>query len=209
MSNVCVVLALCCAVLLAAPVAGADLLLNEILSSPSSDWDGDGLLSSRDDEWVEILNSGTAAVSLDGLFLRDGTGTAFHYGFTGSLAPGEVLLVYGSDAYAWQQANGAGSSGLSLNNSGDLVQLVRDTGNPDAADIIDSIQLPGHAASSERSMGRVEGGGPWVVFDALAPYGGSAEPQATGCAPSPGAQNVCDGIVPTQRIGVGRLKAKF
>ncbi len=42
--------------------ASADgvLQLNEILAAPARDWDGSGAFSSRDDEWVEVINSGNA-----------------------------------------------------------------------------------------------------------------------------------------------------
>ncbi|HEX9641159.1 MAG TPA: lamin tail domain-containing protein [Candidatus Krumholzibacteria bacterium] len=200
-------LALLCAIL--AGEAQGGLLLNEILSSPDSDWDGDGLLSSRDDEWVEIVNTGPGSEALDGLYLRDGTGTAFHFGFSGSLEPGEVLIVFGKDAYAWQQANGAGSSGLSLNNTGDLVELVRDTGDPDLAAIVDAVQVPSQAAANERALGRAPGGGRWLLLDGLSPYSGTAEPGATGCAPTPSLANDCSGIVPVHSIGMGGLKAKY
>jgi hypothetical protein len=189
--------------------AQAEILLNEILSAPGSDWDGDGLLSSRDDEWVEIINTGPDAVLLDGLYLRDGTGSAYHYGFSGSLDPGAVSIVYGSTAYAWQQANAAGSSGLSLNNSGDLVELLRDSGVPDMPDILDSVQLPSHAATSERAFGRAAGGGNWLLLDGLAPYAGAADPASSGCSPTPSMLNDCSGIVPVRTIGMGGLKAKY
>lgn len=198
-------IALACMVTTAGGVS-ADLLINEALSAPASDWDGSGVVDSRDDEWVEILNTGPAVESLDGVYLRDGTGDAYHFGFAGTLAPGEVVVVYGSDAAQWQADNGAGSSGLSLNNGGDHLELLRDDGTPV---LLDAVDVPPHAADTERSLGRMVLGGPWILFDGLAPYGGTAEPASTGCEPSPGLLNVCDGIVPVERSSIGALKASF
>ena len=110
--------------LLSATTASAQLLINELLAAPASDWNGDGEVDFKNDEWVEILNAGTAPVDLTGLYLKDASGDAYHYGFEGVLLPGEVRLVLGSDAVAWQAANDAGSTGLSLNNSGDTPGAV-------------------------------------------------------------------------------------
>jgi len=197
--------ALFCAILTAGG-ASAELLINEALSAPTSDWDSNGEVDSRDDEWIEIINVGAAVESLDGVYLRDGTGDTYHYGFNGSLAPGEVLVVYGAQAVQWQADNDAGSSGLSLNNSGDHLELLRDDGT---VELLDQVDIPPHAADAERSLGRLAVGGVWILFDSLAPYGGSAEPSSTGCEPSPGLANLCEGIVPTQSSSIARLKASF
>ena len=42
------------------------LRLNEFLAGPARDWDGSGLFSSRDDEWVELQNTSSLPISLDG-----------------------------------------------------------------------------------------------------------------------------------------------
>ena len=61
------------------------------MADPARDWDGDGALSSRDDEWVEIINLGKAAVDLAGYRLSDGEGRpVWRYGFSGVLEAGAV-----------------------------------------------------------------------------------------------------------------------
>jgi len=83
--------------MLCAP-AGAQVVINEILADPARDWDGDGGYNFRNDEWIEIINLGDAAVDLSAYLLADGDdGPAFRYGFSGLLTPGEVLVVFGSD----------------------------------------------------------------------------------------------------------------
>lgn len=88
---------------LCAVPAGAQIVINEFLASPARDWNGDGTLSSRDDEWVEIYNPTSLPVVLDGYRVADAD-TSWRYGFTGTLAPHERLVVYGSESYAWEKA---------------------------------------------------------------------------------------------------------
>ncbi len=202
------ILALCCTLVTPGP-ARADLRISEVLSSPASDWNGDGTVDFKSDEWVEIENIGPNVENLDGVYLRDGTGDAYHFGFSGSLAPGDVILVLGSDAVAWQAANGAGSSGLSLNNSGDRLELWRDLDSPRVLEVLDAIDIPAHAAVAERSYALDPVSLTMVLFDALAPYTGTLDPQGTGCAPSPGVANVCDSVVPTVEASVGDVKRDY
>lgn len=194
-------LALLC--LLSAP-ASAALLLSEVLSGPQSDWDGDGDVDSKLDEWVEIVNTGPFPESLENVFLRDGTGTAYHFGFSGQLLPNEVVLVTGADAVAWQAANDAGSSGLSLNNGGDTLELLRNDGT---VTVIDTVVVPSHAADPDRSMARAAEGD-WLLYDQINPYGGSNDPTGTGCAPSPGVVNTCRTSVPVRAASFGAVKAR-
>ncbi len=194
--------------LLVSPVA-AELLINEILSAPGQDWNGDGEVDFKNDEWVEIVNTGPGVEDLQGVFLRDGSGDSYHFGFTGSLAAGEVRLVLGSDAVAWQSANGLSTTGLSLNNSGDRVELWRDIDTPRVLDALDAVDVLAHAAEDDRSMGRLVEVGTWVLFDALNPYTGTLQPASTDCVPSPGLENECAGSVPIEGASLSRVRARF
>ena len=98
--------------------AAGTLRLNEILPGPARDWDGSGAFSSRDDEWVEVVNAGATACDLAGFFLTDGDSIP-RYAFTGTLAPGERWLVFGRDAYDWERATSHPAFGLSLSNTGE------------------------------------------------------------------------------------------
>lgn len=197
----------CILLLSLASSARADLLLSEALSAPGSDWDGNGSLDSRDDEWIEIRNTGPEAVSLDGVFFRDGTGANYHIGFSGTLAAAESRVVYGSDAVLWQQANGETISGLSLNNSGDRLELWLDRNGQ--TQLLDAVDLPAHAAASQRSLARALSNGEWLLYDGLNPYSGSALPTGSGCGPSPGLPNACGGTVATVDASFSELKAVF
>jgi Lamin Tail Domain len=202
-------LLLALAAMATASVALAELRITEALSAPATDWDGDGAVDFKGDEWVEILNTGPAPEDLDGVFLKDGTGDAYHYGFSGILGVGDVLVVYGSEAVAWQAANSAGSSGLSLNNGGDMVELWRDTLTPRIFQALDVVPIPSHAAGADRALGWSENSTSWLLHDAANPYSGAALPAGSGCAPSPGVRNACDGLVPVENARWGGLKSRY
>ena len=189
----------------------AQVVINEILGDPARDWDGDGTLDTRDDEWVEVINRGDAAVDLADYWLQDEAASTPRLQLDGSLAPGAVAVFFGSDALAWQAANGLGSGGLSLNNSGDTVVLLRTVADSDplATEPVDTIVYPDHAADDDRSCGWDTAGGTWVLFDALAPYGGGLEPVGTGCPPTPGEVNLCHGEVAAEAISFGSAKARY
>lgn len=187
----------------------AQVLINEILADPVVDWDGDGSVSSKDDEWVEIVNVGPAPVDLSCYRLTDAAGGfSWRYGFTGSLAPGATAVVYGSDAVAWESANGFSTVGLSLNNGGDTVYLY-DTAGGDTT-VVDSYTYDSFAVVDDRSVGRSPDGSPnWSVFDALNPYTGSTPPLGNGCAPSPGLPNDCTTTVPVEHSTWGAIKQMY
>ncbi len=189
------------------PAVRAELVINELMAAPARDWNGDGTFDYKNDEWVEILNTGSSPVDLTGLYLKDATGDEYHYGFEGILEAGAVKVVYGSDAVAWQADHDAGSTGLSLNNGGDTLELWRDLDDPRVLSVVDVVPIPAHAGGSDRAMGRMPGTLDWVLFDALNPYGGDLLPPGTGCAPTPGGTNLCS-AVPAADSSFGALKAE-
>ncbi len=175
-------------VLAARPAPGTcGPLLNEVMADPAQDWDGNGTYSYRDDEWVEIFNPGPGPLSLDGCYLADDAG-GLVYGFAGTLAEGEVKLVYGSDAVAWEVANGETATGLRLGNDGDTVQLVQQVDTLTV--VLDSFTYNTYEAEDDRSSGRLpDGSATRALFDSLNPYSGTTEPLGTGLPPTPGAPN--------------------
>lgn len=186
--------------------AQTPLVLNEILPGPARDWDGSGVFSTRDDEWVEILNTSAAALDLGGWLLTDGD-VIPRCAFSGLLAPGAHRVVSGREAYDWEKAHGYPAFGLSLGNSGDRVMLWKVAG-PDTL-LMDSYAYVSHEAAADRAIGRVPDGGPaWALLDGLNPYLGTSLPQGTGCEPTPRAVNVCD-KTPTRALTWGRLKTLY
>jgi hypothetical protein len=179
----------------------AQLVINEFVADPARDWDGDGALSSRDDEWVEIRNLGAAAVDLSGYRLADGEGSpVWRYGFSGTIAPGGVRIVYGSDSRAWEESSGFPVYGLSLNNAGDRISLYRIAGADTA--VVDGCTFVEAAARDDRSIGRrVDAPAVWVVFDAHNPCTAACVPAGTGCYPTPGSANTCTTAVESASWG--------
>jgi len=173
----------------AAGQAAVGLRLNEILAGPARDWDGDGVYDSKGDEWVEVQNTGPSAIPMDEYRIADADRTV-RFALTGTLGPGEVKLVTGSAAVAWQRSQGLSAAGLSLNNSGDTVFLLQIAGP-------DTLTVETHAygsieGGSDRSVGRASSQSEeWILFDSLNRYTGSGTPQGTGCPPTPGGVNGC------------------
>lgn len=200
------------ALLSAGSASRADLLINEVLADPALDWDGDGTVDFMGDEWIEVLNNGDEAVDLSEYWLRDGLGDLPHLHLGGILAPGQVRVFYGSEAVAWQLANGAGAVGFSLNNGGDTVELLLNhyvDGNLMSLDVVHSVSYADHEAEDDRSSGWGHDSGGWTLFDALNPYGGSLWPGGSACAPTPGAVNVCSAGVGTEQLSFDEMKASF
>ena len=188
------------------------VFINEVLADPASDWDGDGAVDFKGDEWIEIQNNGPEAVDLSVYFLRDALGEEPDFRLSGILETGSTAVFYGSDAVAWQSEMGMTTTGLSLNNSGDLIQLLRvyltSEGDP-AFELMFAVSYGDHEAEDDRSCGFNPDASDWILFDALNPYGGSSEPVGTGCAPSPGVPNLCGGQVAAADRSFGQVKAIF
>lgn len=188
----------------------AELLITEVLGDPVRDWDEDGDLTYRDDEWVEITNIGFETEDLSLYWLRDGTGDEPHIQLRGTLAPGQKLIVYGSDAVAWQQENGLTISGLSINNSGDVIELMRSQEGDEALlEVIQSLTLLDHEVEDDRSSGIDPQTGEWTLYDGLFPYSGTLIPQGTNCVPTPGEANTCGDDVDTNMLEWGSLKTRY
>ena len=185
--------------------ADGTMRLNEILAAPAHDWNGDGVFSSRDDEWVEIANTGAADLALDGFVLMDGDSIP-RFAFTGTLAAGAVKVIYGKDSFDWEKATGHPAFGLSLGNSGDRVTLWHVAGVDTA--FVDGYTYASHISTSDRAVGRSVVTGEWVLFDGLNPYSGAAIPGGTGCQPTPGTPNVCS-TTPTRNRSWGEVKTRF
>lgn len=187
------------------PACRAQVVINEILADPATDWDGDGIFNFRDDEWIEVANIGEVPIDLSAYLVADGEeGPVWRYGFAGLIGPGEVRAVFGSESKAWEQANGFPVYGLSLNNVGDRLVLFRVTGEDTV--LVDEYTFTDHAAEDDRSVGREVGTtGTWGIFDALNPCSASCDPPGNGCVPTPGSTNEC--ITSTSAESWGSIKA--
>jgi hypothetical protein len=186
--------------------ADAPLRLNEIMAGPARDWDGSGVFSSRDDEWIELVNVGPSPLDLTGWLLTDGDRIP-RLALGGTLAPGEHHAFFGSESYNWEKAHGFPAFGFSLANSGDQVMLWQVVG-PDTV-LVESYAYLAHEAAADRAAGRSpDGDGSWALFDGLNPYTGTLTPAGNGCAPTPGTANACVST-PARPMTWGRVKALY
>jgi hypothetical protein len=183
----------------------AELRLNEVLADPSSDWSGDGEVSARDDEWVEIVNPTGTTVDMTGYRLASAD-TTWRYEFGGSLAPFGASRVTGAESVEWERETGNPAFGLRLTNSGGTVHLW----HVSASDTlwVDSVTYPDDAADDDRSWGRLATNpDEWVLFDGLNPYTDDPPPLPTGCDPTPGVPNDC--IIPTLERTWSEIKSLY
>jgi hypothetical protein len=186
--------------------AACDVRLNEICPAPAQDWDGSGVFSARDDEWVELVNTSAAPVDLSLYYMTDADST-IRWAGTGTLLAGEHRVVFGSDAVTWQHDHGRTIAGLSLANAGDTVRLWQAQGADTS--LMESYTYDAHQAGADRTIGRLpDGTGVWQLFDGLDPYTGSLDPKGNGCNPTPKLANAC-GNTPAESWTWGRMKATY
>lgn len=124
------------AALWAAPLAFGQydgLVINEILPSPTNaagiyvDANEDGEFNSFDDEFIELLNTSTNPIDVDGLWLTDTyTNIQRHVFSPRILPPGGSIVVFGGGSllnFSNPPAQIATGGGLSLNNDAETVSL--------------------------------------------------------------------------------------
>lgn len=153
--------------------AAAFVVINEILADPApglaGDANGDGVRSSNDDEFVEILNYGDSAQDISGWIIRDSTAVRHIFPVSTLLLPYEYMVIFGGGMPSlpgvnWQLA----STGiLSLNNGGDTVSLL------DAVNLTKDQVIYGSEGNSDQSLVRFpEGTGTGFVLHTSPPESG-------------------------------------
>lgn len=116
-----------------AVAAGPDVVLNEVLPLPASDWNGDGM-TGPGDSFVELYNRGDAPRSVANWSLSGGGATfTFARGGASVVAPGGYLVVFGSASGASLLQPGGGDLAL-VSSGGDTVDACRyPAASPDVA----------------------------------------------------------------------------
>lgn len=149
------------------PAQRRGLVLNEIMASPASDWDGDGRDESTGDEFIEVYNNSDSPVSLDGHWLGD-SGRVLRWQF-----PDGIIV----DPRCHEVVYGGEFNLFSLNGSGDEVYL-----SDSSQRVLDVFTYT--SAASDASWARaVDGVGAWQLTGNCAAPGG-----LPGC-PNPGLAN--------------------
>ena len=113
--------------LLAAAPTHAAILINELLADPpalTGDANRDGIVSTTQDEFIELVNTGAGSLSLTGWSLSDAVRVR-HLFSDPSLIPayGFFVVFGGGSPAGFAHAAIASTGTLSLNNAGDTVTL--------------------------------------------------------------------------------------
>lgn len=151
-----------------------ELVINEVLADPGAALDAnrDGVVSTTDDELVEVVNIGDGPIDLAGATLADAVAVRVLLPAL-TLAPGEVLVVFGGGAPA---PIGPGvhvvTGRLYLNNDGDTV-VLRDRGGAELARAV-------YGSNAGRDVSVVRD----PELDPLAPF--VLHPEVSGLPASPG-----------------------
>ena len=135
-------------------------MINEYLADPpdglSGDANNDGARDSAQDEFVEIINTSSAPVSIGGFTISDAAQVRFTIPPGKIIPPGEAAVVFGGGAPAGEFGNATenglvfsiGGAGLSLNNAGDTI-TIRD-GNS----IIAALSFGSNEGNANQSITR-------------------------------------------------------
>lgn len=138
-------------------VYSQDLIINEVMASNSNTiYDEDGDAS----DWLELFNSGSTQINLDGFYLSDDSTDIKKWRFGNTvISPGEYLLVFASDKDTlinyWHANFKISASGETL--------LLSDT----SGSIVDIIDIP--ESLSDVSYGRKSDGSSEWIFQEPTP----------------------------------------
>lgn len=110
------------------PVGLPDLVINEILADPdgsTGDANGDGIVSTTQDEFVEIINISSGDLDISGYTLADGNSVRHTFPVNTILPAGTAITVFGGGTPTGINgiAQTASSGLLGLNNSGDDITI--------------------------------------------------------------------------------------
>ena len=109
-----------------------NIIINEILADPGSIFDanGDGTISSYEDEFIELVNIDTSSNDLTGYTISDSSNVKYTFGATVIHAGGSVVIFGGGTptGIAGITDITGTASGLALNNTGDTITLKNSEG---------------------------------------------------------------------------------
>ena len=106
------------------------LFINEVLADPGvgNDFNNDGVASTTEDEFVELVNIGDAPLDLSSAVVSDDFGARGTLPPGTELAPGGVLLVFGGGTPTGFGDALIAAFSLGLNNDGDSVTVTSSDG---------------------------------------------------------------------------------
>ena len=155
------------------------LFINELMASNSTtilDPQGD------DDDWIELINTGTESIDLGGMYLSDKTSNPLKWQF-----PAGTTIDAGGYLLVWADDDEGDSPGLHTNfklSAGGESVVLSDVDARDNA-VIDSVDFP--AQTTDVSYGRSpEGTGSFQVLEVASPGGPTpTEPEIAITADGP------------------------
>ena len=127
------------------------LVINEFLADPNGDANMDGTIDTGDDEFIEIYNTGSNTVDMEGYTIEDALNVRHTFPSGTLLNTNNYITVFGGgmpDASLQGMIQVVSTSGLSLNNSGDTI-ILRDN-----ADTIISQYTYGSEGNNNQSLAR-------------------------------------------------------
>ena len=146
--------------------AAATVVINELMASNSTIRDPQG----DDDDWIELMNTGTTAIDLGGMYLSDDRANPKKWQFPAgtTIAAGGYLLI-------WADDDAGDSPGLHTNfklSAGGESVVLSDT-DANGNTVLDAVDFP--ALGRDVAYGRTpEGSGPFRIRPAATP--GAANP---------------------------------
>jgi len=130
-----------------------DIVISEILADPdgsTGDANGDGVVETTRDEFVEIVNTSFSDIDISGYTLHDGIGLKFTFPASTTLPAREAAVVFANGTPTGDFGNAAANGlvftagSLGLNNSGDTVTL-KDA----SANVIQSVTYGGEGGDNQ------------------------------------------------------------
>jgi hypothetical protein len=106
------------------PTTFAQVTIGDAMPKPTQDYNGDGSADPRKDEYVTLINGGTADANLSGWTVSDEVKVRYEFPEGTTLVAGDTLWVDGGGDGAH-----VASGGLGLNDNGDTVSLTDAEGN--------------------------------------------------------------------------------
>lgn len=125
-----------------------NIIINELLADPTGiDANGDGTVSTTNDEFVELVNLDGSSYDLTGYTISDATSTRYTFG-TVTIPAGGSVVIFGGGTPTGIPGISDTAGGLSLNNSSETVTLKNSGGNTIAT------YSYGSEAADDQSIGR-------------------------------------------------------
>ncbi|MDD7886264.1 lamin tail domain-containing protein [Flavivirga sp. 57AJ16] len=106
------------------------LVINEVLTRPDSDANGDGTSSSSEDEFIEIINNSGSSIDISNYEIHDGAEMRHVFLSTTIPAGGSIVIFGGGTPTGISGLVQTASTGsFALNNGGDTVTLYNGVGD--------------------------------------------------------------------------------